>query len=182
MKNLCRCVAIAAAGTMLWAGGSRAQTSQNGPYYSTPSWDQQLPASSRFIVLSNWGSAAVLDRETGLVWERQPAAGTDTWANALVDCRTAATGGRRGWRLPAQEEAYTLVDPSQTHPDLPAGHPFLGIGATDIFWTASTLETGATLAYTLFLQNAAETDAEPKSSAFRYWCVRGGQATSNPTP
>jgi hypothetical protein len=28
-----------------------AQTFQNGPYYAQPSWDQQLPSSTRFIVL-----------------------------------------------------------------------------------------------------------------------------------
>ena len=52
---------------------THAQTTAPGPYYATPSWDQQLPAATRFIVLSNWNSAAVLDRETGLVWERSPA-------------------------------------------------------------------------------------------------------------
>src|SRR5262249_15328144 len=41
----------------------------NGPYYAEPSWDQMLPASTRFIVLSNFNSEAVLDRETGLVWQ-----------------------------------------------------------------------------------------------------------------
>ena len=51
---------------------AHAQTTANGPYYAMPSWDQQLPASTRFIVLSNWNSEAVLDRETGLVWERAP--------------------------------------------------------------------------------------------------------------
>ena len=56
-----------------------AVTTASGPYYATPSWDQQLPASTRFVVLSNWidaahplGGAAVLDRETGLVWEQSP--------------------------------------------------------------------------------------------------------------
>ena len=180
MKNLWRGIAIAAACTMWWLGAPQAQTSQNGPYYSLPSWDQQLPASSRFIVLSNWNNAAVLDRETGLVWQRKPAVDPDTWANALLNCRTVTVGRRRGWRLPGQEEAYTLVDPTQ-HPDLPAGHPFLGIGATDIFWTASTFEPDATSAYTLFLANAVETDVERKTFMARYWCVRGGQATTNPT-
>ena len=49
-----------------------AQTTSAGPYYATPSWGQKLqcdtPATCpRFIVLSNWDNAAVLDRETGLV-------------------------------------------------------------------------------------------------------------------
>jgi hypothetical protein len=39
----------------------------NGPYYPTPSWDQKLPAATRFVVLTNWNREAVLDRETGLV-------------------------------------------------------------------------------------------------------------------
>jgi len=52
---------------------AHAQTTSNGPYYATPSWDQKLQCDTqatcpRFIVLSNWGGAAVLDRETGLVW------------------------------------------------------------------------------------------------------------------
>jgi hypothetical protein len=46
-----------------------AEISQNGPYYATPSWDQKLPAATRFIVLSDWFNEAALDRETGLVWE-----------------------------------------------------------------------------------------------------------------
>ena len=60
-----------------------------GPYYATPSWDQQLPASTRFVVLSNWidaahpsGGAAVLDRETGLVWEQSPTAPPTTSPSA----------------------------------------------------------------------------------------------------
>jgi hypothetical protein len=40
-----------------------AQSTQNGPYYANPSWDQQLPDATRFIVLLNWNSEAVLDRE-----------------------------------------------------------------------------------------------------------------------
>ncbi|HEY2920960.1 MAG TPA: hypothetical protein VGK77_18415, partial [Candidatus Binatia bacterium] len=48
----------------LAASPAKAQTTAAGPYYANPSWDQQLPASTRFIVLSNWASAAVLDRET----------------------------------------------------------------------------------------------------------------------
>ncbi len=44
---------------------ARAQTVANGPYYAPPAWDQTLPSATRFIVLSNMGSAAVLDRETG---------------------------------------------------------------------------------------------------------------------
>ena len=44
-----------------------------GPYYALPSWDRKMAAVNRFVVLTNWNSEAVLDKETGLVWERSPA-------------------------------------------------------------------------------------------------------------
>ena len=46
-----------------------------GPYYAEPAWAQKLPAATRFVVLTNWKSQAVLDKETGLVWERSPQGG-----------------------------------------------------------------------------------------------------------
>src|SRR5215471_2507098 len=73
----------------LVASPAAAQTTANGPYYATPSWDQQLPAATRFVVLSNWGGAAVLDRETGFVWEHSPS-GTSgiflPWFDAQSHC------------------------------------------------------------------------------------------------
>ncbi len=71
MKHLIPALAAAAA-LALGNGPAGAQLFQNGPYYANPSWAQQIPAAQCFIVLSNWGNAAVLDRETGLVWERSP--------------------------------------------------------------------------------------------------------------
>src|SRR5215472_9762541 len=78
------------------AGPASAQTSGAGPYYATPSWDQSIPAATRFVVLTNFASAAVLDRETGLVWEKTPKTTTivaaqppGTFADyAAVDCMT----------------------------------------------------------------------------------------------
>jgi len=106
---------------------ANAQTTAPGPYYATPSWDQQLPASTRFIVLANWNSEAVLDRETGLVWEKAPSQTTMTWFFANSRCNNLNTGGRQGWRLPKLPELLSLADRSQPAPQLPAGHPFSGI-------------------------------------------------------
>jgi len=41
------------------ARSAGAQTVANGPYYATPSWDQKMDSSVRFIVLANWNSEAV---------------------------------------------------------------------------------------------------------------------------
>jgi hypothetical protein len=164
-----------------------AELFQNGPYYAQPSWDQQLPTTTRFIVLSNWNNEAVLDRETGLVWERAPETSpTDLWASAAALCRGRETGSRRGWRLPAYEELTSLLDRAQRNPALPAGHPFQGISPDDRFWTATSYEPNAQFAYVVRISDFSTLDIVPKDlgdsgSSSRYWCVRGGSNVSNPT-
>lgn len=158
-----------------------AQTFQNGPYYANPSWDQEIPAAQRFIVLSNWGSAAVLDRETGLVWERSPAT-TGNWITAAVRChQRLVLGNRLGWRLPSIEELSSLIDP--TNPSgLPAGHPFQGINLGDFFWSSTTFEDGGgAFAYEIFFNGAGgDIPVSSKSDINRVWCVRGGPSVTNP--
>jgi hypothetical protein len=151
---------------------AQAQTTAPGPYYATPSWDQQLPASTRFIVLSNWGSAAVLDRETGLVWEKSPSADTVNWFTAQYRCKGLTTGNRKGWRLPTIEELSSLVDPSLS-PSLPSGHPF---DLTSYFfrWSASTVAGQGDVAWGVYFANGVAA-VNPKPTECLFWCVRGGQ-------
>ncbi len=49
-----------------------------------PSWDQDLPASERFVLVM--GGAAVLDKNTGLVWEQSPQTTAHTWSAVRVQC------------------------------------------------------------------------------------------------
>jgi hypothetical protein len=171
-------------GTLAFPSGrASAQIFQNGSYYATPSWNQQIPAATRFIVLTDWGSAAVLDRETGLVWERTPASATSNWLNALYFCRAQADGGRRGWRLPSYEDLTSLLDPTQSNPALPAGNPFLGIGSSDVFWTASIDEGDASAAWIVQIASATTNETAfmtLPTNLFRSWCVRGGSSVTNP--
>jgi hypothetical protein len=153
-----------------------AQTTAAGPYYATPSWDQQLPASTRFIVLSNWGSAAVLDRETGLVWERSPSTSAFSWEAAQVHCNFLTTGGRLGWRLPTLQELASLVDPSvlPPGPTLPSGHPFSDVQSS-FYWSATTFATNSTIAWDVFFATGNPGFSSVKSETLFGWCVRGGQ-------
>ena len=103
MKLLSHIGSIAVLVVGSFASTVSAQTTANGPYYATPSWDQTLPANTRFIVLSNFNSEAVLDRETGLVWHRSPGI-AKFLSEASAICKRSTTGNRFGWRLPTLNE------------------------------------------------------------------------------
>ena len=67
----------------------------------TSRWDANN-TSSRFTVLTEFGSAAVRDNNTGLVWEKLPS-GSTNWADARLQClhkAVPAVGGTRGCGYP----------------------------------------------------------------------------------
>lgn len=182
MKTFLRAVGLAMLAALAFTGAARAHTSEPGPYYAMPSWDQKLPVSSRFVVLTNWGSAAVLDRETGLVWQQSPSAATAslTWGESLMLCLTNNTGGRFGWRLPSFEEIMTLVDPG-TRTFFP-GAPFT-VPNNAFFWTATT--DPVTPSDALVLSNTVGVLVPSSLSKSTpvvagHWCVRSHQGTQNP--
>jgi hypothetical protein len=151
-------------------------TNAVGPYYATPSWDQTLPAASRFIVLTNMNSDAVLDRETGLVWEKSPSTSTVIWVAAQGHCNQLTVANRIGWRLPTLQELASLADPSVSPGvTLPSGHPFTNVQPS-FYWSATTRSTtNDSEAWGVFF-NDGVVSAFPKSqSGFFFWCVRGGQ-------
>ena len=100
-----------------------------GDGHHTLRWDQALPAAQRFVILPAFNSEAVLDKNTGLVWERSPQTTTATWNDALYTCINKNVGGQKGWRLPSIAELASLSDPSVAPPGptLPPGHPFLNV-------------------------------------------------------
>jgi hypothetical protein len=61
-----------------------------------PSWDQQISNPRRFKVLGDFADAAVLDKETGLVWEQSPRTDTLNWFNAHLVCNNKSVNGRFG--------------------------------------------------------------------------------------
>lgn len=174
MKNMVLASSLLASATFAAAPAS-AQTFQNAPYYASPSWDQQLPPAQRFIVLTNWGNAAVLDRETGLVWERSPVSGSASWFNAFLTCRGERTGNRRGWRVASEEELASLFEGFYV---LPAGHPFQGVPPSSLLWTASSSEENPENAWVLLTDAGVFPKSKREEAAV--WCVRGGAGAQNP--
>jgi hypothetical protein len=159
-----------------------------------PFWEKKLRAddgplvngvpdpcnSSRFKCVLD--DQAVLDRETGLVWERNPDSSNFN-VNSLTNAKDRCvrliliTAWRGGWRLPAIQELVSLVDytvqpsPSQNTPRLSHGHPFT-IQATDWYWSATDWNglPGSMYGVQFGTGNFIWL---LQSDGHRTWCVRG---------
>jgi len=136
-----------------------------------PSATAQSPSSSgRFTVVM--GGEAVKDNKTGLLWEQSPDLIHDTWSASVARCPTKSVGGQKGWRAPSVEELKSLIDPSQTDPALPEGHPFSNI-KSEIYWSATPSKSDDIVAWQVsFFTGEPVTDQ--KSGTRRIWCVLGG--------
>jgi hypothetical protein len=140
---------------------------------SAPTWHQILPAADRFKLVMN-SNAAVLDKETGLVWEKSPSTSTFIWRFAQLQCHTLTLGSRKGWRLPTIQELGSLVDPIQSNPALPAGHPFTALQLNGFYWSATTVADVANTALAMELSVGNIAGSAMSTSQGFAWCVRGG--------
>ena len=137
---------------------------------AVPAWAQVLPAEQRFVPVM--GGAAVLDKETGLVWEQSPQTTTHQWTDARLECTSRTVIGRKGWRLPSMNELASLMDMTNANPALPIGHPFSNIMPSR-YWSATTSADVPTLAWDGHFGNG-EVARNLKPSSLFVWCVRGG--------
>jgi hypothetical protein len=147
--------------------------------YSTNSWSKKLPCDSqancpRFEVLSDFDNTAVLDRETGLVWEKSPSPDDTNWRNALLRCNDLNLGGRRGWRLPTVQELGSLMDGTRSYRALPSGHPSFQDVQWSYYWSATTYGGETDYASGVWLVDGHSFAAHKNLEHF-VWCVRGGQ-------
>jgi hypothetical protein len=150
-----------------------------------PTWSIKLPASERFVVLADWKAylnapGAVLDKETGLVWEKSPSMEQGAylirpWNDALVRCYSLNLGGRQGWHLPTIEQLASLVDIHGTSGvALPDGHPFTDMKPSN-YWSATTSTTNPTFAWSVNFFGGVVNELVVKTNSTYSWCVRGGE-------
>ena len=137
-----------------------------------PAWSLKFDASQRFTTVL--GGEAVLDWETGLVWEKSPDTLYRTWASAVSYAYTKEVGGCKGWRLPTVEELSSLVDTSVSgSPKLPSGHPFTNVQRDESYWSSTTSYSDTSFAWDVFFYDGSVGDSR-KSYLGLAWCVRGG--------
>jgi uncharacterized protein DUF1566 len=149
------------------------------------SWSEVYQGQGRFAVLNQFNGEAVLDRETGLVWQRQPLPDTiGEYAIASRYCVDVTVGNRRGWRLPAIQELESLTDASASNPTLTPGNPFVNVDLVHSYWSSTATLGDSNYVWTLSMVDAKVTRAfacngatggcpDPKNPPV-VWCVRGG--------
>ena len=129
--------------------------------------EPQAAADRRFTLV--FDGLAVLDHETGLVWERVPSTATMNCASATQVCSDRELSTRFGWRLPSVAELTSLVDSTQS-PRLPAGHPFV-LGDQPLrYWTVSVVQGTFNIYVLDFIVGLF---GSAQTNNFRALCVRG---------
>jgi len=144
-------------------------------------WSRKIAnAKERFVVLPAFSQKAVLDRETGLVWERSPSTKLGTWLEAMGDCYSRIVGDRLGWRLPTIEELASLIDPTQSSPPLlPRGHPFKNVqSGGQLYWSSTSLFSTPPKAFAMKPSNGTVGVNIKALREGLVWCVRGGYGHS----
>jgi len=110
---------------------------------------------SRFVIAF---PGAVLDKQTGLVWEEVPDFTSRTWTDATRYCANKTVRGTIGWRLPSTVELRSVQDHSMALSTV-SGNVFSDLQST-IYWSTST--------------PAKFPISDDTSYTFPAWCVRGG--------
>jgi len=135
-----------------------------------PIWSKNLPSTSRFTILTGFNKEAVMDNNTGLVWERAPSANSQVWPQAGGYCINKNIGGTWGWRLPTVVELKSVLDPALPPPFVSTS-VFTGVQSA-IYWSATVLQDDPASAWGVFLGNGGAGNFQ-KADTHLLWCVRG---------
>ena len=138
-------------------------------------WDTNHPSATRFTTAF---TGAVLDNNTGLVWEQAPDGTPRNWATATSYCVNKNVGGTVGWRLPSVVELKSVQDPTLPVPFVPASA--FTISTSDatpgvqsaFYWSASTLAGGPAIAWGVGFDGGNVLSPD-KTAPGHAWCVRG---------
>jgi hypothetical protein len=141
-------------------------------------WDTNNLSASRFTTAF---PGAVLDNNTGLVWEQAPTSML-SWTDARFQCLNnpvPAVGGTRGWRLPSVVELVSLIDQPQGK-GMPIIIPsvFTGVQLGNYWSVTSIVDGGTNNRYSVSFQDGS-VGTTPKTNLSYVWCVRGSMSESS---
>ncbi len=137
-----------------------------------PPWYNKMNTGRFKLVLD---AEAVLDLETGLVWQKiSDYSNRRNWYEALDYCSNLEIGGRKGWRLPTVDELETLVD-STHNPALPEGHPFTGNELSSRYWSSTPCANNTDFAWQVSFSSGHVSNGDKSNGSYYVRAVRSGQ-------
>lgn len=149
------------------SGGSSGNP--GGPWVA---WRMPNPASAGLPNPSHYGvdttNDVVMDKVTGLMWQRSIAQTVYTWDEAKSYCQDLVLGPYDDWRLPSRIELVSIVDYTQWDPAIDTAFP--NTPSVD-FWSASVYADIPENAWTVEFYEG-DSYPPPMSSAFSVRCVR----------
>ena len=150
------------------------ETGDDGHYQKGVAWP--VP---RFTTGTSTSSNCVTDNLTGLTWLRNPTATLRNCSDSILYCEnltgTSGRGGFTDWRLPNMREMQSLFDYYNRAPALPTGHPFIGVPATNDFWTGTlAYNGGGAILFFFASMDRGTTAVLAPSNTLCAWPVRGG--------
>ena len=137
--------------------------------------DTVMAGAQRFVILPSLNNDGVLDKETGLIWEKSPQIPSARWSVARRTCAEKTVGGQKGWRLPSLSELQNLVDPSiaPPGPTLPPGHPFLAVQSA-VYWSETRPGEDPKGAWAVHFGLGGGTVFINWAHAVQVWCIHDG--------
>jgi len=136
------------------------------------SWSNKIPSAKRFVVLADFNNEAVLDRETGLVWEQALELTTRAWGNATWYCANKIVGESGGWRLPSVVELKSVEDRTLPSPYINSVFNSNGILSANNWWSATTGAVTPTDAWIVDIGGRVNGNSKTNGQGLA-WCVRG---------
>jgi hypothetical protein len=157
--------------------------SASAAFAQSQPWNQVLAGEQRFVLLSQFVDEAVLDKETGLTWQKSSTETFDILPLTSHYCANVTVGNRRGWRLPTLQELKSVTDLSESSPTLTAGHPFVNVDLTRSYWSSTVTLNDPGFVWTMAFNVGEVTRARACAGATcagvppverAAWCRRGG--------
>jgi hypothetical protein len=116
-------------------------------------------------------AGTVLDRITGLMWQRRVGNDKSTFDQAVAKCNDLTLAGYHDWRLPSRIELVSILDTSRTEPSIDLS--YFPNTASDWFWSSSpAVDEPSAAWYVYFYFGYPKTD--DRRSRFSVRCVRTG--------
>ncbi|MFZ3136138.1 MAG: DUF1566 domain-containing protein [Thermodesulfovibrionales bacterium] len=112
-------------------------------------------------------SLTVIDKNTGLIWQREDDGTARSWTNAANYCENLSLDGHADWRLPTYFELLTIVDYGRNNPSV---DPLVFPDTNSSFYWTSTTDVGGAKAIS-FDYGVSSTLLQSSVNSFR--CVRG---------